>query len=69
MGTSLKRITFVLTPEMEKPLDEAQRRYYAKNRSEIIRMLLAAGLESMGNQDSDSDPGFRSGSPESRPQR
>lgn len=48
MATKYRRITFMVTPEIEKSLDAFKRRYYDRSFSEVIRMLLTAGIESIG---------------------
>ena len=46
-GTS-KRITFLVTPEIEKLLDTAKKDYYYKQtKSDMIRELVRAGLRSL----------------------
>lgn len=46
MATDLKRITFVVTSDMDKPLDEIKKDFfYNCTQSEMIRKLIAAGIK------------------------
>lgn len=48
MPTVWKRMTFVVTPEMEVPLQDAKRElFYNHTQSEMIRELIAAGLRAI----------------------
>lgn len=47
MPAELKRMTFVVTPDMEGLMDEAKRMFYNKTQSEMIRTLIAAGLATL----------------------
>ena len=48
MPTVWKRMTFVVTPEMEAPLRDAKRDlFYNRTQSEMIRALIAAGLRAI----------------------
>lgn len=45
MATELKRLTFVVTPEMEEPLRSIKKEFYFdKTQSEMIRDLVNAGV-------------------------
>lgn len=45
MPTNLKRMTFIVTPEMEAPLDTFKKEmFYDRNQSEMIRELVLAGM-------------------------
>lgn len=45
MATELKKIQFVVTPEIEPHLKELKKEfYYDKTQSDMIRELLAAGI-------------------------
>ena len=45
-----KRMTFMVTPDIEDLMDEAKRIFYDKNQSEMIRMLLVAGLDTVKDE-------------------
>ena len=48
MATELKRMTFVVTPEMEEPLEEFKREmFYDRTQSDMIRELVSAGMRAM----------------------
>ena len=47
MATELKRMTFVVTSEIEEIMDRAKRIFYDKTQSEMIRTLVVAGLKSI----------------------
>ena len=47
MPTELKRMTFAVTPEMEKLMDEAKQMFYNSTQSEMIRTLVVAGLATL----------------------
>lgn len=47
MATELKRMTFVVTPDMEALMDEAKRMFYDRTQSEMIRALIVAGLAAL----------------------
>ncbi len=50
MPTKLKRLTFVLTPEMEPLLDGIKKEmFYNCSQSEMIRTLVGAGLNAIKN--------------------
>lgn len=58
MGTELKRLTFVIPPDMELMLDGMKKEiFYNCSQSEMIRTLLTAGLDSLktGQSSSESD--------------
>lgn len=45
MATELKRMTFVVTPEMEEPLNSIKKEmFYNRTQSDMIRELVAAGV-------------------------
>lgn len=51
MATELKRMTFVVTPEMEEPLEEFKREmFYDRTQSDMIRELVSAGMRAMRNK-------------------
>ena len=47
MATELKRMTFAVTPDMEELMDEAKRMFYDSTQSEMIRVLIVAGLTAL----------------------
>ena len=48
MATGMKRITFVVTPDIEAPLDSMKKEYfYDRTKSDMIRELVAAGVRAM----------------------
>lgn len=48
MPTNLKRMTFVVTSEMEAPLDSIKRElFYNRTQSEMIRELVMTGIEAV----------------------
>lgn len=47
MATGLKRMTFVITPDMEPLMREAKKMFYDRTKSDMIRTLLIAGLNSL----------------------
>ena len=48
MAGTCNRITFLVTPEIEKLLDAAKKDYYYKQtKSDMIRELVRAGLRSL----------------------
>ena len=50
MASKLKRMTFVLTPEMEPLLDGIKKEmFYNCSQSEMIRTLVDAGLKAIKN--------------------
>lgn len=50
MATELKRLTFVVTQEMEPLLANAKKEfYYDRTQSDMIRELLLAGLNAVGD--------------------
>ena len=50
MASKLKRITFVLTPEMKVLLDGLKKeKFYNCSQSEMIRTLVEAGCNSIQN--------------------
>ena len=60
MPTQLKRISFVITPEMEPLMDEAKKLFYNRTKSEMIRLLLMAGLNSLtDSKNAEMNPNLR----------
>ncbi len=50
MATELKRLTFAVTQEMEPLLANAKKEfYYDRTQSDMIRALLMAGLNAVGD--------------------
>lgn len=47
MPTTLKRMTFTATPDMIPIMDRAKRKYHDRTQSEMIRLLIEAGLNSL----------------------
>lgn len=48
MPTNLKRMTFVVTPEMKAPLDHFKKEmFYNRTQSDMIRELVAAGMRAL----------------------
>lgn len=48
MATELKRITFVITPEMEEPLNSIKKEiFYNCTQSGMIRELVSAGVRAI----------------------
>jgi len=47
MPTTLKRMTVVITPDMEPVMDRAKRMFYDRSQSDMIRTLILAGLNSL----------------------
>ena len=54
MPTSLKRMTFAVTEDMEPLMDEAKRMFYDRTQSEMIRMLVVAGIDSLKSEKANS---------------
>ncbi|QHQ59446.1 hypothetical protein Ana3638_00405 [Anaerocolumna sedimenticola] len=51
MATELKRMTFVVTPEMEPLLDGFKKDFfYNRTQSDMIRTLVEAGLEALATE-------------------
>ncbi len=51
MATKLKRMTFVVTPEMEEPLNYIKRElFYNRTQSDMIRELLLAGVQAIKDE-------------------
>ena len=46
-----KRLTFVVTPELEPVIDKAKKIFYNYTQSDMIRTLIIAGLDSLDNDD------------------
>ena len=44
MAAELKRVTLVITSDMEELMDEAKRMFYNRTQSEMIHALIKAGL-------------------------
>lgn len=48
MATGLKRMTFVITPDIEAPLDSIKKEFfYDRTQSDMIRELVSAGVRAM----------------------
>lgn len=47
MSTKPKRITFAVTPEIESLMDKAKQMFCDRTQSDIIRILINAGLDSL----------------------
>lgn len=48
MATELKRMTFVVTPEIEMRLDTFKKEFfYNRSQSDMIRTLVEAGLQTL----------------------
>ena len=48
MATELKRMTFVVTPEMEEPLNSIKKEmFYNRTQSDMIRELVSAGVRAI----------------------
>ena len=58
MATELKRLTFAVTPEIEELLDEAKKMFYDSTKSEMIRTLVVAGLDSIRAKEEAKDNSF-----------
>ena len=51
MATEMKRLTFTITKEMEPLLDRAKKDMFNDyNQSEMIRILITAGLDTLKNE-------------------
>ena len=50
MATELKKMTFVVTPNMEELMDEAKKIFYDRTLSEMIRTLITAGLTALKSE-------------------
>ncbi|MEE0681742.1 MAG: hypothetical protein U0M20_05960 [Christensenellales bacterium] len=51
MATEMKRLTFTITKEMGPALDRAKKDiFYDYNQSEMIRILITAGLDTLKNE-------------------
>lgn len=50
MATELRRLTFVVTPDMEPLMDKAKQLFYNRTQSDMIRTLIMAGLDAMEEQ-------------------
>lgn len=50
MATELKKMTFVVTPNMEELMDEAKKIFYGRTLSEMIRTLITAGLTALKSE-------------------
>ena len=53
MAIEKRRVTIVVTPEMEQLLDDAKRIFYNRNQSDMIRSLITAGLMSVREKKED----------------
>ena len=52
MPTELKRMTFVVTPDIEELMDAAKQKFYNITQSEMIRVLIIAGLNALNDNNS-----------------
>ena len=50
MATELKRMTFVVTPNVEELMDEAKKIFYDRILSEMIRTLITARLTALKSE-------------------
>lgn len=50
MSSQYRRISFMVTPEMEALLDEAKQIFYNRTQSEMIRTLVMEGLKTVRAQ-------------------
>ncbi|MFR1759002.1 MAG: hypothetical protein ACLSX2_04835 [Christensenellaceae bacterium] len=50
MSSEHRRISFMVTPEMEALLDEAKQIFYNRTQSEMIRTLVTEGLKAVKAQ-------------------
>lgn len=50
MANKPKRVTYTATPDIELLMDKAKRIFYDYNQSEMIRILITAGLDTMKNE-------------------
>lgn len=50
MSTKHKRMTFVVTPDMEPIMDRAKKIFYDRTQSDMIRTLIMAGLDVMDEE-------------------
>ena len=51
MPLEQKRLTFVVTPELEPVIDKAKKIFYNYTQSDMIRTLIIAGLDSLDNDE------------------
>jgi hypothetical protein len=51
VATESKRITFTVTPDMVPLMDRAKRMFYDRTQSDMIRILIVAGLESQNSKE------------------
>lgn len=56
MTTEPKRLTFAATPDVEAIMDRARRILYNKNQSEVIRILISAGLAAINDEKAEKEP-------------
>lgn len=47
MANKPKRVTYTATPDIELLMDKAKRIFYDYNQSEMIRILITAGLDTL----------------------
>ena len=50
MATELKRMTFVVTPNVEELMDEAKKIFYDRTLSKMIRTLITVGLTALKSE-------------------
>ena len=56
MSTELKRVTFVITPELEAPLDSIKKElFYNKTKSDMIRELVLAGMRALDEKNKENN--------------
>lgn len=53
MAAEHKRLTFVVTPELEPVMDKAKKLFYNHTQSDMIRTLIIAGLDSLDSDAQD----------------
>lgn len=56
MAAEHKRLTFVVTPELEPVMDKAKKLFYDHTQSDMIRTLIIAGLDSLASDAQDDQP-------------
>lgn len=58
MATKLKRLTFVVTPEIESQLNMAKKEvFYHQTKSDMIRELISAGLKTLETEKTEEKEG------------
>lgn len=56
MAAGCKRMTIVVTPDMEPLIDKAKQMFYNRTQSEMIRTLIVAGLDTLDTKEKNEDP-------------